>query len=80
VITVILGALAGSLRAVSYAIYCAAVAGTVLIAMDLPHPSNLAAEGRRISFTFIGVGIAVIVMFAADQLGKRTAPKAPQSA
>ena len=26
---------------------------------DLPHPGNLAAEGRRIFYTFAGVGIAI---------------------
>jgi Fusaric acid resistance protein-like len=82
VVIVILGALAGSIRAVNYALYCAAVAGAVLIGMDLPHPSNLADEGRRILFTFIGVGIAVVVMFLATQLQKRTpktAAPAPQA-
>ena len=50
--------------------------------MDVPHPSNFADEGRRILFTFAGVGIAVIVMFLADLLRKRTAkavPEAPQA-
>ena len=56
VVIVILGALAGSIRAVNYALYCAAVAGAVLIAMDLPHPSNLADEGRRVLFTLLGSG------------------------
>jgi uncharacterized membrane protein YgaE (UPF0421/DUF939 family) len=79
VVIVILGALAGSIRAVNYTLYCAAVAGAVLIGMDLPHPSNLTDEGRRILFTFVGVGIAVVVMFLADLLQKRTAKAAPQS-
>jgi len=78
---VVLGALAGAIRTVNYTWYCAAVAGAVLIGLDLPHPSSLADEGRRILFTFIGVGIAVLVMFLANQLAKRTpAPhQAPQS-
>jgi len=45
--------------------------------LDLPHPSSLADEGRRILFTFIGVAIAVLVMFLADRLAKRT-PAAQQ--
>ena len=72
VVIVILGALAGSIRAVNYALYCAAVAGTVLIALDLPHPSNLSDEARRVIFTFIGVGIGVLVMLLANMLQKRT--------
>jgi hypothetical protein len=71
-IIVVLGALAASLRSVNYAWYCAAVAGAVLIGMDLPHPSNLAEEGRRVLFTFVGVGIAVVVMLVANLLGKRS--------
>jgi len=80
-VIVVLGALAGAIRTVNYTWYCAAVAGAVLIGLDLPHPSSLADEGRRILFTFIGVGIAVLVMFLANQLAKRTpAPhQAPQS-
>jgi uncharacterized membrane protein YgaE (UPF0421/DUF939 family) len=71
-VIVVLGALAASLRSVNYAWYCAAVAGAVLIGMDLPHPSNLAEEGRRVLFTFVGVGIAVVVMLVANLLGKRS--------
>jgi uncharacterized membrane protein YccC len=78
-VMVVLGGLAGSIRTVNYALYCAAVAGFALIAMDLPHPTNLAAEARRVLFTFIGVGIAVIVMLLANLLQKRTAKAAPQS-
>ena len=78
VVIVVLGALAGAIRTVNYAWYCAAVAGAVLIGLDLPHPSNLADEGRRILYTFLGVGIAVLVMFLASQLAKRT-PAAQQA-
>ena len=38
-----------------------------------PNPSSLADEGRRILFTFIGVGLAVVGMFLTDLLQKRTA-------
>jgi len=77
-VIVILGGLAGAIRTVNYAWYCAAVAGAVLIGLDLPHPSSLADEGRRILFTFVGVAIAVLVMFVADRLAKRT--RSPQQA
>ena len=76
-VVVILGALAVSIVLVNYALYCAAVAGAVLIALDLPHPSNLADEAQRVLFTFIGVGIGVLVMFLADLLQKRAAKAAP---
>ena len=64
------------IRGASYTWYCAAVAALVLIAMDLPNPTDLAAEGRRILFTFIGVGIAVLVMLLANLLAKRQATHA----
>jgi Fusaric acid resistance protein-like len=79
VVIVILGTLAGSIRAVNYAFYCAAMAGMVLIAVDLAHPTNLASEGLRVLFTFAGVGIAVVVMFLAGLLQKRTAKTAPRA-
>ena len=70
VVIVVLGALAGSIRLVNYAFYCAAVAGAALIAADLPHPSNLADEGQRVLCTFIGVGIGVLIMLLAGLLQK----------
>jgi hypothetical protein len=76
VVLVILGTLAGSIRAVNYALYCVALAACVLIADDLPHPTDLADEARRVLFTFAGVGIAVIVMLLAGLLQKRTAKPA----
>ena len=79
VVIVVLGTLAGSIRAVNYAFYCAAMAGMVLIAEDLPNPSNLGHEVRRVLFTFAGVGIAVVVLLLAGLLQKRAA-KAAQPA
>ena len=58
----------------NYALYCVAIAAAVRIAIDLPHPHNLGDEGRRVLFTFIGVGIAVVVMFLANLLQKRLKP------
>jgi uncharacterized membrane protein YccC len=70
-----------SIYSVNYACYTAAIAGAVLIALDLPHPTNLAAEGRRIFFTFAGIAIAIVVMFLASLLQKRKArAAAPQEA
>jgi hypothetical protein len=63
VVVVLLGTLAGSLRTVSYTLFTTAVAAAVLIALDLPHPTDLTYEGRRLLFTLAGVGIAVLVMF-----------------
>ena len=76
---VLLVALAMSIRSVNYTWYTAAMAGAILIAADVPHPSDLTDEGRRILLTFAGVAIAVIVMFLADRLQKHTAKTAPQA-
>jgi hypothetical protein len=76
-----LGGLAGAIRAVNYAWYCAAVAATVLIAEDIGHPTNLSEEARRVAFTFAGVGIAVLVTYLASLLAKRTpATRTPKPA
>jgi hypothetical protein len=71
VVIVLLGSVAASIRGASYAFYCAAVAGTVLIATDIPHPTNVSAEFRRVLFTLAGVGIAWVVMLLANELQKR---------
>ena len=60
----------------NHAFYTAAIAGAVPIALDLPHPSNLDAEGRRILVTFVGVAIAVIVNVLAGLLKKGKASAA----
>ena len=56
VIVVVLVALGASIHGVNYAWYTAALAGAILIAADVPHPADLADQGRRILFTFAGVG------------------------
>lgn len=64
----------------NHAFYTAAIAGAVLIALDLPHPSNLDPEGRRILVTFVGVAIAVIVNVLAGLLKKgKASAAAPQT-
>jgi len=72
-VIVIAAAFAASFRAANYAWYCAAVATTVLIATDIPNPSNLATEWRRVAFTFLGLGIGVAVLLLAGAIQKRSA-------
>jgi uncharacterized membrane protein YgaE (UPF0421/DUF939 family) len=81
-ILVLLGAIGGSIRGVNHTLYAAAIAGCVLIASGVSHhPSNLGAEGQRVLYTSLGVGLALIVMLLVNQLQKNTAPKAtPQAA
>ncbi len=79
-VVIIVMAVGMAIYAVNYAFYAAAIAGSVLIAIDLPNPTNLGAEGRRVLFTFIGVGIAVVVMFLATLLQKRKASTAAPQA
>jgi Fusaric acid resistance protein-like len=76
VIVVLFAALGGAIRMVNYAFYCAAIAACVLIALDLPHPTNFTEEGRRVLFTLAGVGIGVVVMFLANLIQKRAAKAA----
>jgi hypothetical protein len=76
VVAIVLFMHAGAIRFWNYALYCGAIAAGVLTLLDLPQPSNYAAEGYRVLWTLCGVGIAVLVMFLADLLARRTA-KAP---
>src|SRR5262249_55904949 len=62
-----------AIRFWSYALYCGAIAAGVLILIDLPHPSNYAAEGYRVLWTLCGAGIGVLVMLLAGLLARRTA-------
>jgi hypothetical protein len=75
-VIVIVAAFAASFRAANYTIYSAAVATAVLIGMDLAHPSDLAAEGQRVLFTFIGVGISIVVLVLAGLIQKHSAKAA----
>ena len=68
---ILLAAIGACIHGVNYAYYTAAIASAALIAADLPHPTNYAAEGRRVLFTFIGVGIGALVMLTADHMKKR---------
>ena len=51
-----------AIRFWNYAFYTAAIAAGVLLAIDLPDPSNYSAEGDRVLWTLVGVAIAVLVM------------------
>jgi Fusaric acid resistance protein-like len=67
-----------AIRFWNYALYCGAIAAAVLTLLDLPQPSNYAAEGYRILWTLCGVAIGLLVMFLAGLLAKRTAEAPPQ--
>lgn len=75
VIVVALAAFAASFRAATYAFYCASMATLVLIAEDVTHPTNLSAEGRRVLFTFLGLGIGIAVLGLAGLIQKLAAAR-----
>ena len=71
-----------AIRFWNYTLYGAAIAAGVLILVDLPQPSDYAAEGYRVLWTLCGVGIGVLVMLLAGLLAKPAAkaPAPPQPA
>jgi hypothetical protein len=71
VIMVVVCALGVALHEVNYALYCACIAMIVLTALGLPHPGDLADNWQRVAWTFVGVGIALVVMFLADVVHPR---------
>jgi fusaric acid resistance family protein len=80
VVAIVLLMHAAAVRFWNYAIYCAAIAAAVLTLIDLPQPSDYAAEGYRVLWTLCGVGIGVLVMLLAGLLARRTAQAPPQPA
>ena len=76
-VIVIFFAAMASLFKVNYALFCAALAAAVLIALDLPNPTNFSAEGRRVLYTVAGVALAVIVSLLLGLLKERSAKAAP---
>lgn len=54
------------------------IAASLLIAVDLPHPSTLGDVGLRVLFTLVGSGIAVAAMLLANLIQKPTARTVPQ--
>jgi uncharacterized membrane protein YccC len=73
VVTIIFFMHGAAIRFWNYALYTAAIAAGVLLAVDLPHPSNYGAEGDRALWTLIGVAIAVLVMLVGSLLSKLSA-------
>jgi Fusaric acid resistance protein-like len=67
-----------AIRFWNYALYCGAIAAGVLILVDLPQPSDYAAEGYRVLWTLCGVGIGVLVMLLAGLIAKLTAKAPPE--
>jgi Fusaric acid resistance protein-like len=80
VVAIIILMHAAAIRFWNYALYCGAIAAGVLIMIDLPQPSDYAAEGYRVLWTLCGVGVGVLVMFLAGLLARRTAKAPPQPA
>jgi len=81
VVIVLLVAAAVSIRTVNYALYCAAIAGSVLVAIDLAHPTDCASVGRRVLFTLAGVGIGLaftLLTFLLQKRGAKTASVAAE--
>ena len=72
-VIILLGSVAATIRGVNYALYCAAIAGLVLVSMDISHPTNYTAEFHRVFFTLVGVGIAWLVMLLANAMQKNAA-------
>ncbi|MGX4735327.1 FUSC family protein [Kitasatospora griseola] len=68
-----------AIRFYNYALYSAAIAAGVLVLVDLPQPSDYAAEGYRVLWTLCGVGTGLIVIMLASLLAKRTATSSPRS-
>ncbi|MFK0259075.1 FUSC family protein [Streptomyces sp. NPDC090445] len=62
-----------AVRLVNYALYCAAIAAGALILLELPQPSDYAAEGYRVLWTLCGVAIGVLTMVLSGPLATRTA-------
>jgi uncharacterized membrane protein YccC len=80
VVAIVLLMHAAAVRFWNYAFYYAAITAGVLLLVDLPQPSNYAAEGYRVLWALCGVGIGVIVMFLASLLAKRRTKARPKPA
>jgi hypothetical protein len=74
VVILLAGALAGAMRYVNYAIYCALVATTVLIGLGSGTPGNLTDNWERVGWTLVGVVIGLGVMLLAASVRKERTP------
>ena len=79
-ITIAFFTLGGAIRFANYALYCAAIAAAVLIALDLPNPTDFTAEAERVLFTFIGIAVGLLVLLLANLLAQRAKPPAKTAA
>jgi uncharacterized membrane protein YccC len=61
-----------AIRFWNYALYTAAIAAGVPVLLDLPQPSDYAAEGYRVLWTLCGVAMGVVVMLLASLLAKHS--------
>jgi len=77
IVIVILAGVAGAFRSANYAIYCICMAAVVLIIDDVSNPANHSAEGRRVLFTFLGLGIGLVVLVLAGLIKKHSTKAAP---
>ena len=77
ILIVILAAAGGAMRSANYAIYCICIAAVVLLVDDVSNPTNHSAEGERVLFTFIGLGIGLVVLVLAGLINKHSAKAAP---
>jgi uncharacterized membrane protein YccC len=72
VVAIVLVMHAVAIRMWNYAMYTGAIAAAVLILLDLPQPTDYAAEGYRVAWTLAGVAIGVFVLLLGGLLAKRT--------
>jgi len=80
IVIVIIAVVAGAFRGANYAIYCICMAAVILLVDDISNPTDFSAEGRRVFFTFIGLGIGLLVLVLAGLINKRTAARAAATA
>jgi len=80
IVIVVFATVAGAFRGANYAIYCISMAAVVLIVDDISNPADLSAEGRRVIFTFVGLGIGLVVLVLAGLINKRSAARQPAAA